>query len=220
MQLIMIEQIRRDPEILAYIEGGNKHLEALGFTEHGFRHVGLVSHIARNILERMGFSERECELAEIAGFMHDIGNVINRTSHAQMGALLASRILVRLGMEPAEISTIIGAIGNHDEESSHPVNHVSAALILADKSDVHRTRVRNPNVMTFDIHDRVNYAVERSFLRVYPQERVTLELEIDTEICPVMDYFEIFLSRMILCRLAAEYLHTVFSLQVNGVRLL
>ncbi|MDR3288533.1 MAG: HD domain-containing protein [Peptococcaceae bacterium] len=216
----ILAQIKHDPEVLGYIEGGNKHLEALGYTEHGLRHVGLVANIARNILDKLGFSERECELAEIAAYLHDIGNVINRNNHGHLGALLAASILTRLKMDPAEISTIIGAIGNHDEESSHPVNNVSAALILADKSDVHRSRVRNPNLIKFDIHDRVNYAVEHSFLRVYPNERVSLELEIDTEICPVMDYFEIFLSRMILCRKAADYLKTVFSLQVNGVRLL
>lgn len=220
MHLVTIDKIKADPLVQGYIEGGNRHLEAIGYTEHGLRHVGLVSHIAANILEKLGYSERECELATIAAYLHDIGNAVNRSGHAQSGALLAAGILERHGMFPEEIATIIGAIGNHDETDGHPVSNISAALILADKSDVHRSRVRNSDPATFDIHDRVNYAVEHSFLRVYGKDKIALELTINTEICPVMDYFEIFLARMLLCRKAAEFLKTNFELKVNGVKLL
>ena len=215
-----LEEIKQDSYVQALIEAGNLHLAAIGYTEHGLRHVGLVSHIASNILEKMEHPERECELASIAGYLHDIGNAVNRVSHAQTGAILAAGILEGHGMSHEEIACVIGAIGNHDELDGNPVNNISAALILADKSDVHRSRVRNSDLATFDIHDRVNYAVERSFLRVYPLERIALELTIDTEICPVMEYFEIFLARMLLCRKAAEFLHYKFELKINDVKLL
>ncbi|EGW40393.1 MULTISPECIES: HD domain-containing protein [unclassified Desulfosporosinus] len=220
MKTITLNAIKTDPYVQALIEAGNRHLAAIGYTEHGFRHVGLVAHIASNILEKMGHPVKECELASIAGYLHDIGNAVNRISHAQTGAILAAGILERLGMFPEDIASVIGAIGNHDELDGNPVNNISAALILADKSDVHRSRVRNSDLATFDIHDRVNYAVKRSFLRVYPKERVALELTIDTEICPVMEYFEIFLARMLLCRKAAEFLQTKFELKINDVKLL
>ena len=220
MNRVTLERIKGDPIVKGYIEGGNRHLEAIGYTEHGLRHVGLVSCIASNILEKLEHPERECELAAIAAYLHDIGNVVNRSGHAQSGALLAAGILERHGMLPDEIAVIIGAIGNHDESDGHPVSNVSAALILADKSDVHRSRVRNSDPSTFDIHDRVNYAVEHSFLRVYAKEKIALELTIDTEICPVMDYFEIFLARMLLCRKAAEFLGASFELKINEVKLL
>ncbi|WP_425807486.1 HD domain-containing protein [Desulfitobacterium sp. Sab5] len=220
MSKLTLAQLKEDPIVQGYIEGGNKHLEAIGYTEHGLRHVGLVSHIASNILEKLEFSQRECELAAIAGYLHDIGNAVNRVSHAQTGAIMASNILERHGMIPEEIAIVIGAIGNHDETDGHPVNNVSAALILADKSDVHRSRVRNPDLATFDIHDRVNYAVERSFIRVYPKDRIALEITINTELCPVMDYFEIFMARMLLCRKAANFLETRFELKINDVKLL
>nr|WP_041276582.1 HD domain-containing protein [Desulfosporosinus acidiphilus] len=220
MPRVTLLDIKGDPYVHSLIEAGNRHLAAIGYTEHGLRHVGLVSHIASNILEKMEHTERECELAAIAGYLHDIGNAVNRVSHAQTGAILATSILQRHGMNPEEIAVIIGAIGNHDETDGNPVNNISAALILADKSDVHRSRVRNLDLSTFDIHDRVNYAVEKSFLRVYPQERVALELTIDTEICPVMEYFEIFLARMLLCRKAAGFLNTKFELKINEVKLL
>ncbi|WP_434511703.1 HD domain-containing protein [Desulfitobacterium sp. AusDCA] len=220
MSKLTLAQLKEDPIVQGYIEGGNKHLEAIGYTEHGLRHVGLVSHIASNILEKLEFSQRECELAAIAGYLHDIGNAVNRVSHAQTGAIMASHILERHGMIPEEIAIVIGAIGNHDETDGHPVNNVSAALILADKSDVHRSRVRNPDLATFDIHDRVNYAVERSFIRVYPKDRIALEITINTELCPVMDYFEIFMARMLLCRKAANFLETRFELKINDVKLL
>lgn len=220
MNKLTLAELKEDPIVQGYIEGGNKHLEAIGYTEHGLRHVGLVSHIASNILEKLEFTQRECELAAIAGYLHDIGNAVNRVSHAQTGAIMASHIMERHGMNPEEIAIVIGAIGNHDEADGHPVNNVSAALILADKSDVHRSRVRNPDLATFDIHDRVNYAVEHSFIRVYPMDRIALEITINTELCPVMDYFEIFMARMLLCRKAASFLKTRFELKINEVKLL
>ncbi|AHF07475.1 HD domain-containing protein [Desulfitobacterium metallireducens] len=220
MTKLTINDLKADPIVQGYIEGGNRHLEAIGFTEHGLRHVGLVSRIASNILEKLEYPQRTCELAAIASYLHDIGNAVNRVSHAQTGAIMASQILERHGMAPEEIAIIIGAIGNHDEVDGNPVNDVSAALILADKSDVHRSRVRNPDLATFDIHDRVNYAVEHSFLRVYPNERIALEITINTELCPVMDYFEIFMARMLLCRKAANFLKTRFELKINEVKLL
>lgn len=220
MKLVTLQDLKADSYVQGLIEGGNRHLAAIGYTEHGLRHVGLVSNIASNILEKMQFPVRECELAAIAAYLHDIGNAVNRVSHAQTGAILAASILERHGMSPEEIAIVIGAIGNHDETDGQPVNIISAALILADKSDVHRSRVRNPDLSTFDIHDRVNYAVEHSFLRVYPKERIALELTIDTDICSVMEYFEIFLARMLLCRKAAEFLETKFELKINDVKLL
>lgn len=220
MKRVILADLKADPIVHGYIEGGNRHLAAIGLTEHGFRHVGLVSKIASNILEKLEHTERECELAAVAGYLHDIGNAVNRVGHAHSGALLAASILERHGMAPDEVAIIIGAIGNHDESDGNPVNRISAALILADKSDVHRSRVRNSDLSTFDIHDRVNYSVEHSFLRVYPQERIALEITINTDICPVMDYFEIFLARMLLCRKAANYLGTQFELKINEVKLL
>lgn len=201
--------------------GGDQLLGAMGYTEHGSRHSNWVASVAYNVLVRLGYSEREAELASIAGFLHDIGNVAGRHRHEQTGALLARDILLRLGLPFAEVGTIMGAIGNHEEEVGQVVSNVAAALQLADKSDVHRTRVRNPEIAAFDIHDRVNYAVEHSFLRVDERKKtVALELTIDTAISPVMDYFEIFLSRMSLCRRAATFLGARFELEVNGQRLL
>lgn len=221
MTVVTLTDIKADPFVQGFIEGGNRHLGAIGYTEHGFRHVELVSHIALNILQKLKHPTRECELAAIAGYLHDIGNAVNRIGHAQSGAVLAAMILEKYGLPPEEIAIIMGAIGNHDEVDGNPVNRVSAALILADKSDVHRSRVRNSDPSTFDIHDRVNFAVQHSFLRVHAQQHhVTLELKIDTEICPVMDYFEIFLARMLLCRKAAEFLETKFELLINEVKLL
>jgi len=218
---VKLEDIKKHPLIDAFIRKGNEHLGVLGFTEHGFRHVHLVSAIARNILERLGYEERLCELAAIAGYIHDIGNVVNRHYHAELAATLAFPILQELGMEPEEIALVIAAIGNHDEQRGIPVNPVAAAVILADKSDVHRSRVRNQDFATFDIHDRVNYAVEHSFLRVNGESKtISLELNIDTEICPVLEYFEIFLTRMVLCRRAADFLKCQFELIINGVKLL
>jgi len=217
---IRFEQVQEDPRIRVYIRHADDCLAKIGYTEHGERHVGLVAHIAFNILKRLGHEERESELAAIAGYMHDIGNGVNREYHAQIGAVMAMQILVPMGMSDPEIAKIMGAIGNHHETDGDPVSAVAAAFILADKSDVHRTRVRNPDFIRFDIHDRVNYAVEKSFLNVDEGKKlVTLELTIDTAISQVMEYFEIFMSRMLACRKAAAFLGCQFGLTVNGNRL-
>ena len=201
---ITVEEVKRLPLVQAFIETGNKNLGAMGYTEHSFRHAGLVSSIASNILERLGYPPRDSELVAIAGYLHDMGNVITRYNHGQSGAYLALKALEELGMSWEEIALIIGAIGNHEEEYGQPVSNIAAALILADKSDVHSSRVRNQDVVNFDIHDRVNFAVKHSFLRVDSAKRViTLELTVDTEVSGVMEYFEIFLSRMVMCRRAA-----------------
>ncbi|MHB9094002.1 MAG: HD domain-containing protein [Eubacteriales bacterium] len=219
--MITLDEIKKDSIVDTCIRKGNEYLGVMGFTEHGYRHINLISRIARNILERLNYPQREVELAAIAGYMHDIGNVISRYDHGQSGATLAFLILSRLGMSSEDIAMVISAIGNHEEEYGQPVNSVAAALILADKSDVHRSRVRNQDFATFDIHDRVNYAVEHSFLRVNGETRaITMELTIDIEICPVMEYFEIFLSRMVLCRRAADFLKSHFALEINGAKLL
>jgi len=218
---VTIDVIKKLPMVRSFIEFGNEHLGALGYTEHSFRHAGLVASISANILERLGYPRRDSELVAIAGYLHDIGNVIARHNHGQAGALLALQILRELEMPWHEIAMIIAAIGNHEEEYGQPVNHIAAALILADKSDVHRSRVRNPEVVDFDIHDRVNYAVKHSFLRVDAGRRIiTLELEIDSAISGVMEYFEIFLTRMVMCRRAAAALDCAFSLVINGTKLL
>lgn len=196
-------------------------LGTIGFTEHGHRHATLVAQIARNILLRLNHPKRAAELAAIAGFLHDIGNVFGRHGHGETGALMSWSILRRLGMPPEEVAVVCAAIGNHEEEYGVPVNNVSAALILADKSDVHRSRVRNPEKSTFDIHDRVNYAANHSFVHVDGERKaITLQLSIDVEISPVMDYFEIFLTRMIMCRRAATFLGCGFELEINNVKLL
>lgn len=219
--MVTLEDIKKDPVVDTCIRKGNEYLGVMGFTEHGYRHINLISRIARNVLERLGYPQREIELAAIAGYMHDIGNVISRYDHGQSGATLAFHILSKMGMPSEDIAMVISAIGNHEEEYGQPVNSAAAALILADKSDVHRSRVRNQDFATFDIHDRVNYAVEHSFLRVNGDTKtITMELTIDIEICPVMEYFEIFLSRMILCRRAADFLKSHFALEINGAKLL
>lgn len=218
---ITLEDVKNNKEVVTYLRLGNQNLGVMGFTEHSLRHAELVSSIARNILKKMNYPERECEMAAIAGYLHDIGNVISRYGHGQTGALLAWRILDKIGMPPEEVAIIASAIGNHEEQYGQAVNSVSAALILADKSDVHRTRVRNPDVATFDIHDRVNYAVEHSFVNVDEKQRtITLEITIDINICPVMEYFEIFLTRMMMCRRAAEFLKARFGLIINDAKLL
>lgn len=218
--LITLELIKKNPFVETMIRVGNENLGMMGFTEHGFRHLNLISSIARNVLKKLGLPGRDVELAAIAGYLHDIGNVVNRSGHHLSGGVLAYYILEQMGMRPDDIFTVVAAIGNHDEETGQPVNSVAAALILADKSDVHRTRVRNREQATFDIHDRVNYAVERSFLRVDAEARsIILELEIDASISPVMDYFEIFLTRMLMCRRAANFLGCTFGLEINGNKL-
>lgn len=219
--MVTLQVIKADEIVNTFISKGNEHLGVMGYTDHGPIHIGLVSHLSQEILERLGYDKRMAELAGIAGYMHDIGNVVNRNGHSQSGALMAMEILRRLGMEPEEISIICAAIGNHDEGSGHPVNEVAAALILADKSHVHRNRVRNLDVATFDIHDRVNYAVESSALNIDEKNQViTMQLTIDINICPVMEYFEIFLSRMLMCRRAANFLQCEFELIINNARLL
>ncbi|SMB98852.1 metal dependent phosphohydrolase [Thermanaeromonas toyohensis ToBE] len=221
MALVTLEDVKRDPEVEAFVRQGNEHLGALGYTEHGHRHLGLVASISHNVLARLGYPERLAELASIAGYLHDIGNVISRQNHGQAGALLSYNILRRLGMDAGEMALVLGAIGNHEEEYGQAVNPVAAALILADKSDVHRSRVRNRELATFDLHDRVNYAVEHSFLRVDEKHKtITLELEIDLEISKPAEYFEIFLTRMMMCRRAAAFLSCQFGLVINQTRLL
>lgn len=220
---VTLDQVKSDPEVQAFIRAANRNLGTLGYTEHGFRHVGLVANIARNVLKRMGFDTRHQELAAIAGYLHDIGNVVNRHGHARTGALLAHSILSRLGADPNDTAIVMGAIGSHEDEGhvGEPVHAVSAALILADKADVHRSRVRNPDPTNFDQHDRVNFAATSSRLLVDADAKtVTLELEIDPEIASVMHYFEIFLPRMLMSRRAAEALGYAFRINVNGVPVL
>jgi metal-dependent HD superfamily phosphatase/phosphodiesterase len=218
---LRLDAVRSDPEVQAYIRQANKNLGVLGFTEHGFRHVGLVANIARNVLRLLGFDERQQELAAIAGYLHDIGNVVSRHGHATSGALLAHPILNRLGMPPGDVAVVLGAIGSHGDDHhrlGEPVHPVSAALILADKSDVHRSRVRNNDPTSFDQHDRVNHAATSSFLRVDAAAKtITLELTIDTELAPLMQYFEIFLPRMLMSRHAAQLLGCEFHITINEV---
>ena len=217
---IRYEDILDSEEIRSYIRKADESLIALGYTEHSFAHVTKVAETSRRILLALGYPERDAELAAIAGYLHDIGNVINRVDHAQSGAIMAFRILDHMNAVPDDIATIITAIGNHDEGTAFPVNPVAAALILADKTDVRSSRVRNKDMATFDIHDRVNYAVTRSELNIVPEQEIGLDLTIDTGICAVMDYFEIFLGRMVLCRKAAEKLGLRFSLTINGQKMM
>jgi hypothetical protein len=232
------EQVRASEAVNHYIERANEILGAVGYTEHGKRHHKLSAKRARELLESLGHPQRVCELAEIAAYLHDIGNVVNRNWHAQSGAQIAHAILLGMGMPIEEVTEIIAAIGHHDEIDGFPVNALSAAVIIADKSDVHRSRVREKSTINFDIHDRVNYAVTRSILTVEtggPEMReaaeeadppqpvkglITLHLSIDTSISPVMEYFEIFLPRMILSRRSAEKLSCIYKLQVNGAEFL
>ncbi len=219
--MINYEDVKNDKEIKVYIEKADESLKALGYTEHSFAHVTKVSAIAKHILLTLGYDERLAELAQIAGYLHDIGNVINRVDHAQSGAVMAFRILDRLGADPEEIATIITAIGNHDEGTAVAVNEVAAALIIGDKTDVRRSRVRNNDFSTFDIHDRVNYAVEKSSTYFSEDKKsIILDITIDTEISSVMDYFEIFLGRMLLCRKAAEKLNIKFVLIINNQKVM
>ena len=217
---ITFEDIRSNEAVQTYIKKADESLTALGYTEHSFPHVMKVAKTASDILLQLGYSEREAELAQIAGYLHDIGNVINRVDHAQSGAVMAFRILDNMGADPEDIATIITAIGNHDESTAFPVNAVAAALILADKTDVRYTCVRNQAISNFDIHDRVNYAVKQSEVKIQKDSHLELRLVIDTQMCAVMDYFEIFLNRMILCRKAAEKLGLEFWLVINGQRLI
>ncbi|MBC9785658.1 HD domain-containing protein [Heliobacillus mobilis] len=216
---VTFEDIKANPEVRAYIEKGNEHLGVLGYTEHGLRHAALVSQQAGRILSHIQADPRKVELACIAGFMHDIGNAVSRDSHAQIGALLARSILREMGMDFGEIAEVIAAIGNHDESVGQVINIPAAALILADKCDVHFKRVRNKEHASFDIHDRVNYAVRESSVNLEGRN-ITLELKTDLQISPLIDYFEIFLPRMVMCRRAASFLDCQFHLIINGARFL
>ena len=214
------EEVKRDEAVRVYIAQADASLKALGFTEHSFAHVTKVAEIAGSILEKLGYPERTVELAKIAGFLHDIGNVVNRVDHSQSGAVMAFRILDRMNFPPEEIATIVTAIGNHDEGTGVPVNAVAAALIIGDKSDVRRSRVRKTADISTDIHDRVNYSVTDSDLSVdVERNTMTLALTVDTEVSPLMEYFEIFMKRMLLCRKAAETLGLTFRLEINGQQL-
>lgn len=220
-RIVTFEEIWKSEEVNAYIQNENQNLGVIGFTEHGLAHAKRSSDVARQILQSLGYDDRTCELAAIAGYMHDIGNVVNRSDHAQSGALMAFTILNKMQMHPAEIALVVAAIGNHDEGTASAVNPIAAALILSDKSDVRRSRVRDKETVAADIHDRVNYAVERSELEIHLENRtVVLNIVIDTTICPVMEYFEIFLTRMVLCRKAAQFLDLQFELMINDTRLL
>ncbi len=215
------EEIKNDPVINTYIRQADRSLSALGFTEHSFAHVTVVAEKAGYILQTLGFDERTVELAKIAGYLHDIGNLVNRQDHSQSGAIIAFRILDHLRFPPEEIGEIVTAIGNHDEGTGVPVSPLAAALILADKSDVRRNRVRNPDKASFDIHDRVNYSVKKAEMKINEAHTlITLRLSVDTRYGSVMDYFEIFLQRMILCRKAAEKLGLQFRLTINGQQLI
>ncbi len=219
--MLTLNKIKKDPEVISYIAQADKYLAIIGYTEHGSRHARLVAKNAKQILLDLGYDERIAELAAIAGYLHDIGNVISRERHEQSSALIAKDILSRLGFSSKEISEVIAAIGNHHEENGTPVSEISAALILADKADVHRSRVRNPEFVKFDIHDRVNFAVKRSTLTVHRKERrIVFDLIVDTNIAPVMEYFEIFLSRMLISRKAADFLECKFELVINGNKLI
>ncbi|MGN0712079.1 MAG: HD domain-containing protein [Anaerovoracaceae bacterium] len=222
---VTFEEIQKSSEISTYIKKGNDLLGAIGYTEHGFAHAGKVADRAAKILTALDYDERTVELAKIAGYIHDIGNCVNRHDHAQSGAVMAFRILDRMDFDAEELADIIGAIGNHDEGTGTAFSPISAALILADKSDVRRSRVRykdrNSESMSEDIHNRVNYAVRNTTLKIDKDTNaIILEMDIDTEISAVMEYFEIFLSRMIMCRNAAQFLGLSFELNINNTRLL
>ena len=218
---VTFEIVKNSPEIRTYITQADASLTALGFTEHSFAHVTKCAEVAARILTQLGYSPKEVELAKIAAFMHDIGNVVNRHDHAISGATMAFRILDKMGMEPADVAAVITAIGHHDDSTAFPVNAVAAALILADKTDVRRNRVRGRDRTKFDIHDRVNFAAISSVLRMDRDKRqITLDIQLDDEICSVLDYFEIFLERMLMCRRAAEMLGCSFKLKANGSKVL
>jgi len=215
-KLITIEDLRRDAEVVAFLQAANACMKALGYTEHGQRHAALVGNIAENVLDHLGYDPRVPQLANVAGYLHDIGNSIHRQNHALSGSLMAWTILKRMGMSPQEATIVMNAIGNHEEERGTATTPIAAAVIIGDKADVHRSRVQNPRMEDFDIHDRVNYAAKRSFVRVKPDEKIiALELEIDTHYAAVIEYFEIFLSRMTMMRQACEFLGCKYHLVIN-----
>ena len=219
--MITLEDVKKNEEVESFIKASQKQLNALGYTEHSYRHIGIVSKRTEEILRKLGYDERTIELGKIAGYLHEIGNCVNRVDHAHTGAILAYNILKEMGMPANERTEIMMAIGNHDENTGTAVSDISAALILADKSDVHRDRVVNTNMSTFDIHDRVNYAVTNADLIINNKEKkVTLDLTIDNHICPVLDYFEIFMDRTMMSKYAAKYLQVWFELIINGTKFL
>lgn len=219
--MITLKDIKENQELDALIRGSQKQLNAIGYTEHGHRHISIVSKRAGDILEKLGYPERTVELTRIAGYMHDIGNCVNRVDHAHSGAILAYNILKEMEMDAEDRTEIVMAIGNHDENTGTPVSEISAALILADKSDVHRDRVINPDINSFDIHDKVNYAVTDASLNLDEENRkIKLKLTIDTDICPVLDYFQIFMDRTMMSKKAAKFLDLWFEIVINGTKLL
>lgn len=219
--MITLEDVKKNPEVQQLILGSQEQLNALGFTEHSFRHISIVSKRAGDVLALLGYDEKRVELAKIAGYLHDIGNCVNRSDHAHSGAILAYQILKDMGMDVKDRTDIMMAIGNHDEKTGTAVNDISAALILADKSDVHRDRVVNTNLSTFDKHDKVNYAVTNADFKISKENRkVVLDLTIDTEISPVLNYFEIFMDRTMMSKHAAKYLDIWFELVINDTKLL
>ncbi len=219
--MITFEDIKKNKEVNTYIKKADESLIALGYTEHSFQHVGKVAYDAAFILKSLDYNEHSIELVKIAGYLHDIGNLVNRVDHSQSGAIMAFRILDHLDVDPIDIAVIVSAIGNHDEGTGVAVNPIAAALIIADKSDVRRSRVRNTDIANFDIHDRVNYSVKNSKLSINDEKTIiTLNLEIDTNVSPVMEYFEIFLNRMIMCRKAAEALKLQFKLIINNQQIM
>lgn len=218
--LVIFQDIVKNSEIKTYLEKGDKYIGTMGYTDHSLLHAQRAAKIAHMILTSLNFDKRTAELARIAGYMHDIGNVVNRVDHAQSSAVIAFNILTRLGMAPNEIAKIVAAIGNHDEGTGTPVNQIAAALILADKTDVRRNRVRNREAVEFDIHDRVNFAATQAEVSVLKDKTISLDLKIDTEICSLMDYFEIFSTRMLMSRRAADFLGAKFSLIINDTKII
>lgn len=219
--MITLAQVKENPKVVTYLSKADEHMKAIGYTEHGKRHASIAAKIAREILSKLKFPQRQTELASIAAYLHDIGNLVNRADHGQTSALIAYTILSEMGMAHKEITEIMGAIGNHEEALGDPISPIAAATIIADKSDVHRSRVRTPSMIKFDIHDRVNYAVERSVVNIKPEKKkISYVIKIDTGISQVMEYFEIFLSRMIISKRAANFLGCDFELLINEVKLL
>ncbi|MEP7198673.1 MAG: phosphohydrolase [Chloroflexota bacterium] len=216
---VTIDGVKQEAQVIAFLQRANEQMRLLGYTEHGQRHAALVGSIAHDILVRLGHPERTAQLAEIAGYLHDAGNIIHRDRHALSGSMIALHVLERLAMPYDEIAIIMGAIGNHEEEHGDPVGSVSAAVIIADKADVHKSRVQNPRSETFDIHDLVNNASNRSFVRVDAEKKViSLEIDIDTSVSQVGDFFEIYVSRLLIARRAAKFLGCEYHLVVNGAR--
>ena len=216
-----LEQVENNPKVIIYLQKADEYMGAIGYTEHGKRHAHITAKIAKDILTKLSYPKRETELAAIAAYLHDIGNLVNRSDHGQTSALIACNILTEMGMDHNEITAIMGAIGNHEEERGDPISPIAAAVIIADKSDVHRSRVRTPSMIKFDIHDRVNYAAERSQIKIDPEnKKISYVLRIDTQISQVMEYFEIFMSRMVISRRAANFLKCDFELIINDVKLL